>query len=344
MLPHRHHCATIAKGSPMKTMSLRGASLLIALAGLFVGGCKNDNGPDDTVAPVGVTNEEQAMSYFAQNDDFVTNDEITFADASIQPFDYGTFGKVDASITPIRWGRFVTGITRTVTTVVQPGDTTAIAHVNKVIVGTLKIRALAASGDSVTIEKPYTNQADRNLIFKRVSRDTKKFWLNWVPVASSLVAGGTAAPGNTVGITTLVLYGANNDAITITDPEQYFLRYRWLKLFNGGRSDVPEFVGGQAVKLEVTVVSSSADTDLVALRYGFAAGSMRRAKLALTLEVNNGDGTYTRVFAVSKAAPLYMHFSTGAFNMGVEAMSKASLFDDQAPYSVSWWGIPYRVF
>jgi hypothetical protein len=324
--------------------SLLLVSSLVMLAGLFVGGCKKDNGPDDELAPSGVTNEEQAMTYFAKNDEFVANDEVTFSDAAIQPFDYGTFGKVEASVTPIRWGRFITSVTRTVTTVVQPGDTIAISHVEKTIVGTLKIRAITAAGDSITIDKPYTNQAVRNVIFKRVSKDTKKFWLNWVPVASSLVEGGTAIPNNTVNITKMVFYLAGNDTITVVDPETYFLRYRWLKLFNGGRKDVPELVAGQPVKLEVTVVSASADTDLVALRFGFEGGNKKRARLALASEVNNGNGTYTRVFEVSRTAPLFVHFHRGAFHLGVEAMTKASLFDDQAPYSVSWWGIPYRVF
>ena len=89
---------------------------------------------------------------------------------------------------------------------------------------------------------------------------------------------------------------------------------------------------------------SSADTDLVALRFGFDGTRERRAKLAMTSQVANGDGTFTRVFEVSKTTPLFMHFHTGWFNMGVEAMTKATLYDDQAPYTVSWWGIPYRIF
>lgn len=324
--------------------SLLLVSSLVMLAGLFVGGCKKDNGPDDELAPSGVTNEEQAMTYFAKNDEFVTNDEVTFADASIQPFDYGTFGKVDASVTPIRWGRFVTSVTRTVTTVIQSGDSIAVSHVDKVIVGTLKIRAITAGGDTITIDKPFTDEAVRNIIFKRVNRDTKRFWLNWVPVATSLVEGGTAIPNNAVNITKVALYLANNDTITVVDPENYYLRYRWLKLFTGGKKDVPELVAGQPVKLEVTVVSASADTDFVALRFGFEGVNKKRLRLALASQVNNGDGTYTRVFEVSKTSPVFVHFHRGSFNLGVEAMTKATLFDDQAPYSVSWWGIPYRVF
>jgi hypothetical protein len=328
-------------GDLMKKSMVVLSSLLLA-AGVFVGGCKNANGPDEDIAPGGVTNEEQAMKYYATVDEFVANDEVTFADAAVQPFDYGSFGKIDASVTPIRWGRFISSVTRTVTTTVQPGDTVAVSVVEKTITGTLKIRAITTSGDTITIDKPFTDKSTRNVIFKRIDRNVKKFWKNWVPVASSLVKGGTAEPNNSVNITKMVLY-LPGDTITVDDPLNYFLRYKWQKIFKGGRKDLPELTGGQSVKLEVTVVSASADTDLVALRFGFDKTHQRRVRLVLASEVNNGDGTYTRVFEVSRTAPVFMHFHVGAFHLGVEAATRATLYDDAAPYSVSWWGIPYRV-
>jgi hypothetical protein len=121
------------------------------------------------------------------------------------------------------------------------------------------------------------------------------------------------------------------------------MRYRWLKLFAGGQDDVPEYSSGQPVKLEVTLTSAKSDTDLVALRYGFSAASARRSKLTLKSQINNGNGSWTRVYEVSKIAPLYMHVSRGNFHMGIDAMTKATLFDDAAPYAVSWWGVPYKV-
>jgi hypothetical protein len=326
----------------MKKSLMMFASTL-ALGTLLIGGCKNSTGPDEETAPVGVTNEEQAMTYYAKGDEFVTNDEVTFSDQEVQPFDYGTFGKIDAAVTPVRWGRFISSVTRTVTTTVQPGDTIAVAKIEKTIVGTLKIRALTGAGDTVTIEKPYTNSATRNVIFKRVDSSRARYWLNWKPVATSLVQGGTIAPNNTLTITKLVVNLPSGDTVTVTDPTGYFLRYRWLKLFKGGKTDVPELTGGQAVKLAVTVVSASADTDLVALRLGFDNGHQKRVRLALASQVNNGDGTYTRVFEVSRTSPVYMHFHRGAFHLGIEAATKATLFDDAAPYIVSWWGLPYRV-
>jgi len=91
----------------------------------------------------------------------------------------------------------------------------------------------------------------------------------------------------------------------------------------------------------VTVVSASADTDLVALRYGFDVLRLHGARRLMTFvsQTQNGDGTYTRVFEKS----WNVHAHGGYFAMGVDAATHATLFDSSAPYSVSWWGIPYHV-
>jgi hypothetical protein len=311
---------------------------LAVCAGLGVLGCNKETGPGEQ-APAGVTNEQSAMEYYAANDEFVMNDEITFADKEVEPMDYSTFGKIDAAVTPLRWGRFITSITKTVTITVQPGDTTAVGKVEKTIVGTLKIRAKTEAGDTVVILKPFTDASTRLVIFKRVARQTDRYWLNWLPVATSLVNGGTIAPNNLIAIVKLTQYLPGGDSITVTDPNAFFLRYRWLRLFAGGQNDAPELTAGSTVRLVATVVSASADTDVVSLRYGFDALHGRRLRMKCTGETNNGDGTFTRVFEISWP----VHFHRGFFHAGVDALTKGTLFDDQAPYAVSWWGIPYRV-
>jgi hypothetical protein len=309
---------------------------VIALVGLLATGCNKSNEPDES-APAGVTDEESAMKYFANNDEFVNNDEQTIDDEDIQPTDYGTFGRIDANIIPLRWGRFVTSVTRTVTITVQPGDSIAIGHVHKVIAGILKIRGLNTTGDTVTIQKPFTDNADRNIIFKRVGRGTNRFWLHWVPVATSLVDGGT--PNGQINITKLQFFTAG-DTITITDPLRYFLRYRWLRMFvPNAPKDVPEIDGGRPVTVRATLVSASADTDLVALRFGQDRQHRRRMPMRCISEVQVGNN-YERAFEKT----FNMHFHRGSFHTAVDAMTKATLFDDDVTnYAVSWWGIPYRV-
>jgi hypothetical protein len=316
--------------------------LLALAAGFVVLGCNKDEGPGDQ-APQGVSNEEQAMSYFAKTDEFVMNDEETFADRELLPMNYGTFGKVDAAITPLRFGRFLTSVTTTVTTTIQPGDSVAVAYVKKDMTGVLKIRGINENGDTIQVDKPFNDVAERNILFKRAGRNPVRYWMNWVPVATSLLKGGTVPPNNAIEITKLRLDYANGDSLIVTDPLNYFLRYRWRLLWMGVDKDVPELVPGQEVRLQVTLTSTSPDTDYVALRYGYAGFNRKREQLTLVSQEDNG-GTFTRVYETSRLAPVLVHFHRGFFNMGVDAMTKATLFDDAAPYSVSWWGVPYRVF
>ncbi len=319
-------------------------SLVISLA---VVGCKKDDvtGTTSDQAPAGVTNEQSAMKYFAQNDEFVNNDEVAFTDKSIAPTDYDeTVAKVDAAITPLRWGRFVTSVTRTVTVTTQPGDTISVARIDRAITGVLKIRTITSTGDTVTITKNFQDKSAKNVVFKRMARDTKRYWLNWVPVATSLVDGGTdPAPANQAIMITRVDLMAGGNTVTVTDPLNTWLRYRWLKMFNGGKDDVPVLVPGEAVTIKATVQSQSPDTDIVVLRHGFGIGSghFKRNKMMMTSQSGpDGNGFYTRTYEKQVSLRIY----PGMFHFGVDAVTHASLFDDVAPYSVSWWGVPYRVY
>jgi hypothetical protein len=313
-----------------------------ALLGLVLaGGCQKDDvvNPVTDQPPAGVTNETTAMQSMAVNDQFVQNDEQTFNDAEVAPGDYGNFDKVLADITPLRYGRFVTSVTRTVTVTVDSSDTTATAVIDKNIVGVFKIRAINGAGDTVTVEKPFNDASTRKVVFRRVGRDTEHYWKNWMPVSASLVQGGTVAPNNTVNIVMVETFLPNGDSITVTDPTNYFLRYKWIAGWHRGRKDLPVLLPGQLIRTRVTVSSASADTDIVSLRFGYDGFHKRRAKFPIVSETNNGDGTYTRIYERTWSVNIH----PGYFNAGVEAMTKGTVYDDQAPYSVSWWGIPYRV-
>ncbi|MBM2846931.1 MAG: hypothetical protein HW407_2243 [Bacteroidetes bacterium] len=111
-------------------------------------------------------------------------------------------------------------------------------------------------------------------------------------------------------------------------------------MFHGGRKDLPQLDPSARIVVQATVVSASPDTDLVALRYGVGTFQKRRFRMQLISEVNNGNGTYTRVYQ----GPFFVHFHRGFFHAGVDAITRGTLFDDATPYSASWWGIPYRVF
>jgi hypothetical protein len=319
------------------------ALTVAAFTAIMMSGCTKDStGPDQsTTPPSGVTNEQQAMQYYASQDAFVQNLEATFEDTSLEAFDYGTLARIDTSITPLRFGRFISGVQTDITVEPLSGDSLAVAHVQKNITGTFKVSGIKGSGDTVTVSKPFEDIATRNIIFKRIANNADRFWLNWLPVATSLVKGGTASRQDQPDIllTKAQLFLPGGDSITIVEPNAFYLRYRWTRLFDGGNNDVPEVVAGASVRLEATVVSASPDTDLVAMRIGIDAMHHRRIRMHLVSSSGTAN-TFTRVYSIQFTLPMYH----GWFHIGIDAMSRATLFDDTAAYSVSWWGIPYRVF
>jgi len=106
------------------------------------------------------------------------------------------------------------------------------------------------------------------------------------------------------------------------------------------RPPVPELLEGQQLTMRVTVRSASADTDLVALRFGCDQLHKRRARMHFVSEEDNGDGTFTRTYERTWTVPPV----PGFFHVAVDAMTHGTVFDDAEPYAVSWWGVPYRVF
>ncbi len=313
--------------------------MMAALGGLLLTGCSQDTTGPTEQAPLGVTNEVTAMEYYAANDGFVANDEVTFEDKAVEPLDYTVLGKTDEAITPLRFGRFVQNIGKEIKIEVQAGDTIAFGHIQKTVTGIFRIRALKGT-DTVTVEKPFSDVSEREIIFKRVARERERYWLNWVPVGTSLVSGGTVTPPSQVQLQKVEMRLPGGKDITITEPQQFFMRYRWMRMFMGGQEDAPELAAGETVTLRATVRSDAPDADIVMLRFGFDATHRNRIRMQLASEVNNGDGTYTRTFELS----WQVHFHRGHFNAQIDAMTKGTLYDDAAPYSVSWWAVPYRVF
>lgn len=320
------------------------AALALAAGVLLTGCTKEDSIVDPTnQPPAGVTDERSAISQSAASDEYSSNGESTMHDGEMQPASYSSFGEISADITPLRFGRFITRVTKSVEVEFEEGDSTAVATVTKDIYGVFKIRGIAGEGDTVTVEKEFHDRAVKKVIFRRVARDLVRFWRNWVPVATSLVAGGTVEPNDDIRVIRTELYLPNGDTVVVTDPLHHFLRYRWLSLLAhdlGFRPPVPELIADQQLTMRVAVVSASPDTDLVALRFGSDLYHKHRLRMRLVSEEDNGDGTWTRVYERMWTVPRLRGF----FHVAVDAMTHGTIFDDSEPYSVSWWGVPYRVF
>ena len=336
----------------MRHRPFSAASLSTALlaGALLLGGCSGNDTIVDPLSqpPPGVADESAAIRYLALNDGFPANTEQTINDGEVQPAEYGLVGKVAADITPLRFGRIIRSVAKTVEITREPGDSVAEAMITRDIVGVFRIRGIAGGGDTVTVTKDFHDRAHRRMVFRRVDRDSARYWRNWIPVGSSLVEGGTIEPHDDISVVKTELFLPNGDTVTVTDPLEQLLRYRWMPPPGGGMMDsmhqlrppVPELAGGQQLRMRVTVESASPDTDLVALRFGCGPLHKRRARMNLVSEGDNGDGTFTRVYERAWTVPP----GPGFFNVAVDAMTHGTVFDDTEPYSVSWWGVPYRVF
>ena len=117
-------------------------------AALFAAGCSDDDNPVDpqNQPPPGATDETSAIRAFALSDGFSANDEATMDDGQMQPTEYGVTGKMAADITPLRFGRFITSVTKNVEVTYGPGDTTAEALVTKDILGVFRVRGINGLG------------------------------------------------------------------------------------------------------------------------------------------------------------------------------------------------------
>ena len=308
-------------------------SLLLVITGLLMVGCKKD-----TTAPEPLTDSEYLAQQIYATDSlagFLDSEDISLNDGGEMDFDYNDFGmmKPDAVIIPLKWGRKIESITKTV--LVQfPSDTIAIATVHKVILGKFIVKGIATNGDTLKVEKPYTTNTDRKIRFRKMEKftDQKK---KWIPVAMSLVQGQTA--NTNFGISQIEVF-ISSDTATVTDPLTYWLR---MAPWKGG---VPILQLGDTINVRLTVASPDDSAEYAILRHGSCAMMNKRARQRMALVSQTGStGAYTRVYEKRFIAHLPMGYAYGRFHALVDVMSYYSINDDAAPFMNIFWGTPYVV-
>ena len=297
-------------------------------AGLLLMGCQKEiAGPE-----VG-EKDLAALRELIASEPLFTSDGMTLNDGDVVSFSSGSLGKVTTPIYPRGWGRKITSVSRDV--VFDPvSDTVIVATITHTITGEVKIAAKYSLSDtSITIiTKPLSETTVRKVKFHRIRRtdDPKR---NWQPREVSGVKGGTQ---NSQVVINRIVVTIGTDTVNITDPTEYF-----MKLGRFGGREVPTFGSTQAIKVRVTITSTESDTDFVSLhRPGMMMGmNFRPAHIRMQLVqqtvVSSG---FQRVYEHSWNG----HFP-GRHHVFVSALTRQSLFDDQAPFSSKVWGVPYIV-
>jgi hypothetical protein len=307
---------------------------------LFVGvvvvlcftGCEKS---DQLVTP-SFSSEQEYFSSVVSNDEFFTTEEPNIEDGGAYPAEYNSdLFKEDAAIVPFRFGKKIQHVQRSIT-YTQEGDSVVFATVTRTITGEFVIVAsydTSATKPDTVIRKPYVETVTRRAKFVRVAPLGTPPWRGWKLAAISLLKGGTE--NNDVVITRLVVYLASGDSLVVASPNDYFL--------NVGKPPrpVPAIHPGDRVRVQLTLSSTSPDTEIVVLRHGAGQDGYhrRRARFHLLSQTPLGAGLYSRVYELT----LNAHKHLGKFNAVAEAILHGSIYDDTAPLENNYWGVPYVV-
>jgi len=260
----------------------------------------------------------QVNSVLNTNLDLV-NEDVWQSDA-LQSYDAASGF---AAVRPLRFRRVITNVDRTVSTEFGQPDssgkpTLALVTVRRHITGSFNLLAGAADSTDTTksvFQKPIDDQSTRRLLFMRMParepawRDSAdRDSVRWRMVGSSFVE--THTNGGTTHIVSVRIQAGPLDT-TITDPlEMHRLRR------------IAHFLPNSPVQITVTTTRN----DDVVLFYG--RDSRRRF-------TNNGDNTYS--FTLNSG------LFPGVRHIGIDALSRGTLFDDTAPYDANAWMVPYTV-
>lgn len=302
---------------------LFGASLFFLL---YLLGC--DKSSDmATQSPSPVPQEDQAaMTTIISQDALFTNDAAVLEDGA------PPLAKGSTAIVPRNWGRKIESTSRNVT-YDKINDSIVIATVTNTLSGQIWIRVKRTLKDTV-IYKPLLETMMHRVIFMRVAQ-TNHPRLNWKIYAVSASQGGT---GNGGIIIQNVTFFIGEDTIQITNPLDSLFQVgprhgRWC-LHEMPQNSTDTF------KIQVTVKSTDPDSDIVVAHrpIWFMSFSLyRRAPMNL-VSVDSSGGIYTRVYEHT-----WQGVGPGRHHVMVGAITRQSIYDDQAPFSSQIWGIPYIV-
>jgi hypothetical protein len=300
--------------------------------------CSKDTG----TGPDQLTDEQFIQQQITTSDslaDILLSEEATINDESELEWDVG---KITTPIKPFRWGRTIETVNRNVTVVII-GDSVAIATIVKTISGQFIIRASysdEALFPDTTIRKPFTERTERRLRFVRIARSEHRE-RNWRPVAITLVQGDAQPDSNNKFFITSLEITTTSDTYRVSNPLDTWLR------FGGLRTRVPLWTENDSVNVRLTIESTDTARESSLLRFGVMRPEHPRHRLRMQLvsEVTLDSTTYFRVyerkFPVRLPMGLPMGIAVGSFHAVVDVISKGTLFDDSAPVSNRFWGLPY---
>jgi hypothetical protein len=275
--------------------------------------------------------DQTAMGSLISQDALFSTDKTALND-NVQ-----TLAKTDSAILPHGWGRKIDNTSRSVV-YDHLNDTTVLATVTNTLTGQVWIRIKRNTLKDTIIYKPLSETITRKVEFRQASIAGFDSLRNWKMTAISGVQGGTVNSGLIIQNVTFFI---DDDTISVSNPlDSLFQFVRGYR-----RWGVRELRPNLAVqfKVQVTVKSTDPDSDIVVAHrplWYMTGCAYGRASMKLLSSVSNGDGTFTRVYENDwnwqRAFP-------GRYSVYVGAITRQSIYDDQAAFSSNVWALPYVV-
>lgn len=292
---------------------IAGVSVLVVSAAL--GGCggKSSTAPGNSLTsdPAQVASVLAAAASLV--DDDLAEDPSRVGATALEP---AGSTSIEAAIRPHSWWQHITQETRTWSFAWSDTDSTSrprtcVATLKKQMTGTLVIIPASATdstaGDSShVITKPIDKTLIRRVMLQRIALGNGREW-KVVQVSGAFVE----TPSATTHLVSLRFQTTSGVDTTITDPLQWFSLRHILKF---GASDT----------VTVTATTTRLDDPVFIHRWDW------RHRLH-----NNLDHTYSYTW-VTSAWPGWRH-------LGIQAMTRGSIYDDTLPFDMQAWHLPFRV-
>jgi len=277
--------------------------------------------------------ERKYLEMLVANDTLIDSDIIPLDDGDAYTSDYsGGSTKINDRGYPLRWGRIIHRIKKSVG-IEEVSTDCVVATVTRSIDGYMKISApyqLSTRMRHSIISKPFSEQSVRKARFMRVaeSNDPARNWkLNGV----SIVHGGTEH--SNVTISELEMRSQSGEFIFLKSPDENTWPFRVH-----GHNQLATVEGETDLDVRVKVQTTEVEPNMVVLRSGYRGKWGQRTLLPLRIENRIGDKYIHTYENTVRAQP-----RPGVFHAVVEAISRESLCDKEAPVITRFWGIPYTV-
>jgi len=268
------------------------------------------------------------------NDSLLDSDIVPLDDGDAYSSDYSSGStKVNDRGYPLRWGRIIHRVKKSVG-IEEVGTDCVVATVTRSIDGVMKISApyqLSTRMRHSIISKPFSENSVRKARFMRIG-ETGEPSRNWKLNGVSIVHGGTEHAN--VSISEFMLRTQSGDTISLKSPDENTWPFRV-----NGHTQLATVGGETDLDVRVKVQTSEVEPNMVVLRSGYRGSRWgQRTLLPLRVENRIGDRYIHTYENTVRAEP-----RPGVFHAVVEAISRESLCDMEAPVLTRFWGIPYTV-